>query len=191
MALLLGRPLGGGLKMGLFTRKPSRGIEDEMVNLANGALSVFGYALQHKTTNPGLDGEELDLTVKENRNAIRHELVRIINECGLKGCSEIEIGGERLVPIVMNQCKPHITKAAVLSAISINIISMITKAYYEDYPRYKPLHDMVNNLAKTCCTGAAQTIGADLPPEVVKTWPYFARIFMDAKNSDTWLWPDV
>ena len=48
---------------------------------------------------------------------------------------------------------------------------------------------MVDNLAKTCCSGAAQTIGSDLPPEIVRTWPYFSKIFAEAKSANTWLWP--
>jgi len=179
--------------MSLFTRKPGRTLQAELVKQANGALNIFGHALQFKTTNPaiGRADDALDLTVRENRDAIRDELVRIIHEYGLEGCKEAEIGGARLVPIVMDQSKPLITDAAVGSAVAINSINLIARAYYEDYPRYKPLHDMVDNLARTCCTGAAQTIGSDLPLEVVRTWPYFSRIFAEAKSSDTWLWPDV
>jgi hypothetical protein len=160
---------------------------------ANGAANVFGLALQLKTTNPAIGKEDdaLDLTVKENRDGIRDELVRIIHEYGLEGCKEAEIGGARLIPIVMDQSKPPITDAAVFSAMAINSINLIARAYYEDYPQYKPLHDMVDNLARTCCTGAAQTIGPDLPSEVVRTWPYFSRIFVEVKSSDIWLWPDV
>ena len=65
------------------------------------------------------------------------------------------------------------------------------RVYYEQYPKYRPLYEMVDSLAKTCCTGAAQTVGPDLPPEVVKTWPHFSQIFEEAKQSLTWLWPDV
>jgi hypothetical protein len=92
------------------------------------------------------------------------------NEYRLEACKEAEIG-ERLIPLVMDQSKSSITDAAVASALAINSINGIARIHYEDYPQYQPLYDMVNNLAKTCCSGAAQTIGPNLPVEVVKTWP--------------------
>lgn len=177
--------------MGWFTPKPGRTLQAELLKQATGAQNIFGIALHRKTTNPAKGQDPLDLTIKENRDAIRDELVRVIREYGLEGCREAEIGGARLIPITMDKSKPPITDAAVCGALAINSINLIARTYFEDYPQYKPLHDMVNNLAKTCCTGAAQTIGSDLPSEVVRTWPYFSRIFAEAKNSDTWLWPDV
>lgn len=91
----------------------------------------------------------------------------------------------------MDQSKSSVTDAAVVCAASINSINGITRVYYQDYPKYKPLYDMVDSLAKTCCSGAAQTIGPNLPVEVVKTWPYFSRIFEDVKRAAVWMWPDV
>jgi hypothetical protein len=155
--------------MRLFARKPSRALVAEFVKQANGVLNIFGYALQQKTTNPAAGDDALDLTVEENRDAIRDELVRIIREYRLEGCKEAEIGGVRLIPLVMDQSKSSITDAAVANALAINSINAITRAYYEDYPQYQPLYDMVDSLAKTCCSGAAQTIGPNLPVEVVKT----------------------
>jgi hypothetical protein len=182
-----------GFAMGLFSRKPDRGLQAELAKQANGARNLLGYALIHKETNPpaGVEGAALDLTIKENRDAVRDELVRLIREHQLSGCTEAEIGGVRLVPLAMMQPKAPVEDAAVCSAIAINSVNMITRVYYEQYPKYRPLYEMVDSLAKICCTGAAQTVGPDLPPEVVRTWPYFSQIFEEAKQSLTWLWPDV
>lgn len=62
---------------------------------------------------------------------------------------------------------------------------------FEGFPDFKPLLEMVNNLAKIGCPGAAWTIGPALPPEVVTRWPYFARIFEAAKGGSSLIqWPD-
>lgn len=177
--------------MGWFTPKPDRTLQAELLKQANGALSIFGAALQQKTNNPAKGQDPLDLTIEENRTAIRDELIRIITDFGLEGCKEAEIGGARLIPIVSDKSKPPITDAAVCCALAINSINLIARTYYEDYPQYKPLQEMVDNLAKTCGPGAAQTIGPDLPSEAVRTWPYFSRIFSEMKNSNRWLWPDA
>lgn len=179
--------------MGLFSRKPDRGLQVELANQANGARNLLGYALLYKKTNPpaGMEGAAIDLTVKENRDAIQDELVRLIREHQLSGCTEAEIGGIRLVPLAMKQPKEPIQDAAICSAIAINSVNLITRLYYEQYPTHRPLYELVDSLAKTCCTGAAQTVGPDLPPEVIETWPYFAQIFEETKQSLTLLWPDV
>ncbi len=179
--------------MGLFTRKPNRALQAEFIKQANHTLNLFGYALRFKKTIPpaGMEDAALDLTIKENREGIGDELVDLIREHQLSGCTEAEIGGTRLIPLAMDQSKPPLKDAALCSALAINSINLITRVYYEDYPKYRPLYEMVDNLAKMGCTGAAQTIGPDLPPEVVDTWPYFARIFAEAKQSNTLLWPDV
>lgn len=179
--------------MGFFSKKPNRALQAEFIKQANQALGLFGRALETKETAPqdGMEDSAFDLTVKKNRDAIREELVRLIREQGLTGCTEGEIGGRRLVSLAMQQTRPPLEDAALCTAIGINSINLITRLYYEDYPDYQPLFEMVNNLAKIGCTGAAQTIGADLPREVVETWPYFSRIFEEAKQSATLLWPDV
>jgi hypothetical protein len=152
--------------MGLFSRKPDRGLEAELAKQASGARNLLGYALTHKKTNPpaGMEGAALDFTIKENRDAIRDELVRLIREHQLSGCTESEIGGVCLVPLAMTQPKAPVEDAALCSAIVINSVNMITSVYYEQYPNYRPLYEMVDSLAKTCCTGASQTVGPDLPP---------------------------
>jgi hypothetical protein len=179
--------------VGLFRRKPNRAFEAELIKHATHAMNWFGHALQLQETNPqvGTEGQGVDLTVKENRGAIRDDLVRIICAYELSGCSESEIDGSRLMPLAKKQLRSPIEDAALCSALTINSINWITRVYYEEYPTYRPMFEMVDNLAKMCCTGAAQTIGPDLPSEVVETWPYFSRIFEDAKRANTWLWPDV
>jgi hypothetical protein len=165
------------------------------VEAAKTAFTIFRSAIEQKTTSPmkGKPHAVLQLTCEENRDAIRNELVRIIHDYGLEGCKEEEISEVRLKPLSLElqqaQSKPVITINALACAYGVNNINWIARSYYEDFPQYKPLYEMVDNLAKTCCTGAAQTIGSNLPPEIVRTWPYFSKIFAEAKNANTWLWP--
>ncbi len=179
--------------MGLFSRRPDRGLEAELLKQGNHAMNWFGYALRFQKSNPriGMEDQAVDLTAKQNRDAIRDELVRIIRRHRLSGCSESEINGSRLMPLVKEQSRSSIEDAALCSALTITSINFITRLYYQEYPRCRPMFEMVDNLAKICCTGAAQTIGPDLPPEVIETWPYFARIFEDTKRANAWLWPEV
>lgn len=179
--------------MGLFSRKPDQALQAELARQAGQVFNWFGSALRFKKAGPpvGMEDAALDLTVKENRDAIRNELVRLIREHRLAGCTEREIGGKRLEAVARKWPRSPLEHAALCSALAINSINLITRLYYEQYPKYPPLFEMVDNLAKTCCTGAAQTIGPDLSPEVVATWPYFSRIFEDARQSRFFLWPDV
>lgn len=181
--------------MGWFTRKPSRALLAEFVEAAKTAFTIFRSAIEQKTTSPikGKPHAVLQLTCEENRDAIRNELVRIIHDYGLEGCKEEEIGEVRLKPLSLELQQGKYTAVITINALAcafgINNINWISRRYYEDFPQYKPLYEMVDNLAKTCCTGAAQTIGSNLPPEIVRTWPYFSKIFAEATNANTWLWP--
>ena len=177
--------------MGLFTRKPSRDLAAELTRQAASATAIFAYALKHKKSMPRdrWPDEGLDLTVRENRNAIRDELIRIILDYGLEGCPDKEIGGARLVPLASDQSSPTIIDVAVSCALAINTFNYITRLYYEEFPKFRPLYEMVDNFAKIGCSGGAQAIGTDLPPEVVRTWPYYARIFEQAKSANLPLWP--
>lgn len=176
--------------MGLFTRKPSRALQAEFVKRATQACQWFGYVLQFKKIAPrdGMEHEAIDLNIEENRCRVRAKVVDLIGEYQLS----TEGDGQRLIEMVKaNEYAPPIEDAAVATATCISMVNFIAKAYYEDYPKYKPLYEMVDNLAKICCSGAAQILGPELPAEISKAWPYFARIFMDAKRAHIWLWPDV
>ncbi len=179
--------------MGLFTRKPNRALQAEFSKQATNVVNWFGCALRDKETNPraGMEDAAVDLTIQDNRDAIKDELIRLIRQHQLQGCTEAEIGGIRLLPLVMDQSRTPIEDAALCSALAINSINLITRSYYEDFPKDRPLFEMVDNLANMGCSGAAQPRGPDLPPEVIQTWPYFSRIFAEAKQSNTLLWPDV
>ena len=91
----------------------------------------------------------------------------------------------------LKEMESPLETTALVNAHAIHAIDCIAKVYYEDFPKYRPLLEMVNNLAKSCCPGVAQTIGPNLPPEVTDTWPHFSRIFEDARGSHLLTWPDV
>lgn len=180
--------------MGFFTKKPDGELQAEFVKQATGALTWFGHALQFKKTNPrkGLEDESIDLLQRENRDAIRSGLIRLIaeNNLGSRDSKHSKHTTDVLVSLVTKQNRPAMEDAVLVTMFAIHSMNMITRFYYEEFPEFKPLYEMVNNLAKIGCSGAAQTIGADLPDEIATRWPYFARIFQDAKAANS-LWPDV
>ena len=175
--------------MGLFTRKPSRDLEAEFVKRATQVCQFFGYVLQFKKVAPrdGMEHEALDLNIEDNRSQIKARLVDLISEYQLGTAGD----AQRLVEMAKAKYATPIENAAVCTATCIGMINLIAMAYYEDYPKYKPLYEMVDNLAKICCSGAAQILGSELPAEMSKAWPYFTRIFMDTKRAHILLWPDV
>ena len=177
--------------MGLFTKKPSTGMQQALTNQANAAMNIFGYALQHKATNPQDDDPDssLDLEDEENRIAISEELSRIVRESGLEGSSEAQIGSTGLMAAAAKQPKSAVEDAALCAAVAINSINLIYRLYTDEFPKYKPMAEMVGALATSCCPGAAQMLGPDLPEEVVRTWPRFASLFNDTKASQPILWP--
>jgi hypothetical protein len=59
----------------------------------------------------------------------------------------------------------------------LGIVDMIARHYYDLYPQYKPLFEMVNQLAKICPTGVQVIFGDDLPVEVRRAFPHFSSLF--------------
>lgn len=177
--------------MGLFSRKPSIDIQNALMNQANAAMNIFGHALQHKATIPQDDNPDssIDLEVEENRMSISAELSRIVRECGLVGCSEAQIGSTGLMPFATKQPKSAVEDAALCAAVAINSINLIYRLQKDEFPKYKPMAEMVAALGANCCPGAAQMLGPDLPDDVVKTWPQFASLFSEIKASRPVLWP--
>ncbi len=178
--------------MGLFTRKPSRSLQAGLVKNAKFIALFSGFALQHQKTNPhkAYADQAIDLTQAENRNAIREELSRIIVHEGWSDMTSAQILSRQNT--LASQVPSSTTEdAALITARLICSIDSITRIYYTDFPKYKPLQEMVNTLATTCCPGVAQTIGPDLPEEVLQVWPHFSQIFEDAKQSNLFIWPDV
>jgi hypothetical protein len=68
-------------------------------------------------------------------------------------------------------------------------MNLIYRLYTDEFPKYKPMAEIVGALAANYCPGAAQMLGPDLPEEVVRTWPRFALLFNDTKASQPILWP--
>lgn len=160
-------------------------VADEAITVqANYAVSWFAYTLILKKTHP-IGGQEIDVAVKENRDGIRESLCELIRERlgGSSAATEIE---ERL--LATGQSGEALAQAAHRSALAIHYIDAIAKAHADSKSRY--LREVVDDLVKNACTGAAQTIGPVLPLEVVETWPHFARLFERAKDSAVWP-PDV
>jgi len=163
------------------------------IKCADLAMNVFGYALQKKTPNPPknkFEDHAIDLTVGDNRTAIRGEICRLVRDCHFTSATD----GESMVRALkerISNAETSLEDAAAVSAMAIGAINVVARSYYQNFPKYRPLYEMLDNLAKFCCPGVAQMIGPDLPEEIVDTWPYFARMFSDAKESSLFMWPDV
>ena len=68
--------------MGLFSRKPDRELQAQLIKNATNAVNWFRFVLQHKRTNPkkGMEDSAFDLTIKDNRDAIRGAIVDQIRD---------------------------------------------------------------------------------------------------------------
>jgi hypothetical protein len=138
--------------------------------------------LHAKKANPALCGIELDLGVETTRDEIRRALVDLMHTVELRGRSQREIC-DRLAE---TQAKRPLDRAAFHSARAMNGTNLIARLYVEDYPQHAGLRDLVQELTRTCGSGAAQLIGPFLPSDVFDTWRYFAQLFLDARRSSLW-----
>jgi hypothetical protein len=177
--------------MGFFSRRPDRDLEATLIKQANFAVVWFGHALRFKSTNPSrlLNNEQLDLNDAANRTAIREGVVNLINTRALSG----DASGQSTDTIIslLGKSTSVLDDAVACTLMAIHAMNSIARFYYEDFPKYEPLREMLDNLAKTACTGAAQTLGSDLPGEIEQGWPHFSKLFNAAKDAGLLLWPDT
>jgi hypothetical protein len=178
--------------MGFFSRKPDKELQAEFVKQATYAVTWFGHALRFKSTNPNkaLKNEGLDLTDAKNRTAIHVGLIKLIQTHSLSGDPSSQ-STESLISLVKQTPTTVLDDAVVCTMLAIHAMNMTARFFYLEYPKYEPLREMVNHLAKIGCPGAAQTIGSTLPDEVVSGWPHFAQMFASAKEANLLLWPDT
>lgn len=68
------------------------------------------------------------------------------------------------------------------AGLVLNVLAgtdMITRHYYEVYPKYRPMLDMVNNLAKIVPASLRIVFGEELPSDVKTAFPYASVLFAD------------
>ena len=144
--------------MGFFTKRPSREMQATYIKGADLAMNVFGYALQKKTPNPPknqFEDHAIDLTVGDNRTAIRGEICRLVRDCHFTSATD----GESMVRALkerISNAETSLEDAAAVSVAAIGAMDVVAASYYQIYPKYRPLYEMLDNLAKLCCPGAAQ-----------------------------------
>ena len=177
--------------MGFFSRRPSRELQAELIKQANYAVVWFGHALRFKSTNPSklLNNEKLDLNQATNRMAIRDGVVTLITSRSLS--SDPAGQSTDVLVSLIGESTSVLDDAVVCTLMAIHAMNSIARFYYEDFPKYEPLREMLDNLIKIACTGAAQTLGSTLPNEIARGWPHFATLFNTAKDANLLLWPDT
>ncbi len=76
-------------------------------------------------------------------------------------------------------------RVALHTAIAIGDVDAIAAAI-DPLRAGKAQVELLKDLTRHCCTGAAQMIGGDLPMEVEETWPAFAALFKRARRFKLW-----
>lgn len=166
---------------GLFSKKPDASTQEMYGRYGAQASQVCMYLFQHNACPPQDGAEKVDLTNEKNRAELVAEIVIRIDQLGLS-----DAGGEDKAQIMMNMAQADLSNAdniytahadagMVLSVL--NMIDMLGRHYYELFPDYKPMLEMINQLAKICPTGMQVIFGDDLPVEVRRAFPHFSSLF--------------
>jgi hypothetical protein len=157
-------------------------------NEANYAIAWFGSTLVTRRIAANVTGVELDLALRENRDAIRDAVAFLVREQNLADCESGE-RAQRLLSWGEDHEVHPVETAAVCSALAIHFVDRIARLHRQ-WPRDEALRIAVADLSRHCCTGAAQVLGGELPPEVAQAWPHFVRLFHESRWSGLWP-PDV
>ena len=166
---------------GLFSKKPDARTQQQYGRYGMQASQVCMYLFEHHACPPRDGHEEIDLTIDENRISLVKEIVENIVKLDLASA-----GDEEKSQLLKDMAQSALTspsnvtqtqeEAGMILAM-LNVVDMLGRHYYDLYPEYKPLFEMVNQLAKICPTGMQVIFGDDLPVEVRRAFPHFSSLF--------------
>jgi hypothetical protein len=166
---------------GLFAKKPDARTQEMYGRYAHQASQVCMYLFQYSACPPQDGQEKVDLTIEDNRTTLVEEIVSRIDLLGIAF-----VDGEERAEIFRDMAQSDVSNASSISVAKsdagmiltiLNIIDMLGRHYYELYPEYKPMLEMINELAKICPTGMQVIFGDDLPVEVRRSFPHFSSLF--------------
>ena len=166
---------------GLFSKKPDASTQELYGRYGTQASQVCMYLFQHNACPPQDGAEKVDLTNEKNRAELVAEILAKIDQLGLS-----DAGGEDKAQIIMDMVQADLSNPGSISTAksdagmiltTLNMIDMLGRHYYELFPEYKPMLEMINQLAKICPTGMQVIFGDDLPVEVRRTFPHFSSLF--------------
>ncbi len=161
--------------------KPNQNIEKSYVRYASQITNVSMYLFSHKCCPPKDDHAKIDLENEHNRTGLVSAIVSRINALGLVDCSH-----EDQASILRDMAKDDVENVATTSDTEsdagmiltiLNLVDMLVRHQHDLYPEYKPMLEMVNQLAKICPSGMQVIFGDDLPIEVRRTFTHFSSLF--------------
>ena len=166
---------------GLFSKKPDARTQEMYGRYGMQASQVCMYLFQHNACPPQDGAEKINLTNEKSRAELVAEIVGRIDQLGL-----FDADGEHKSQILIDMVQADVSNADNISTAqadagmvltTLNIIDMLGRHYYELYPEYKPMFEMINQLAKICPKGMQVIFGDDLPVEVRRAFPHFSSLF--------------
>jgi hypothetical protein len=173
-----------------FGKKPNRATQRQYIEQADRLVESFMYIETYGGIIPKEGKEPLLLSVEKNRKDITFRLCELIQAHKLNQLNYKynPIGFNQAVrEIIINNANSDDGDDALDAAVGIlvlfPIIEHISHQYYECYPSYKHLFEMVNNIAKITMPTVFNLFDGNMPPEVRDSFPYVSQMFESYRAS--------
>lgn len=163
-------------------------MQQSYIEQANKCVKTFMYA--HRFGGfPPLDGHEvLPLSIKENRDQIVQEIRGLIEKYDLIGTKkqdeefDLNQAVQRLALDSLNHSSDA-RDSAVIILVTAPIIEMLSKHYYRFFPSYRPMFEMLDNIAKISMPILYTLFDEDMPVEFRQAFPYCSQMFESYRSS--------
>ena len=165
---------------GLFAKRPPREEQIILAKSAGAADELSMHLIQHRSFLPRSDKPRPDLDDEADRQEIVDAIIGKIEMLDLESAPEnakTGILGAHLEDIMRDPNLPVVEDDAGFALYIMNGINVMYRRYRELYPKYRPLYEMLNQLAKIVPGGFRVVFGDDLPPQVRKAFPHFSIMF--------------
>ena len=175
---------------GLSRKAPSADAQREYVRQATFVVQTCLYLFQHHACPPVDGNAKYDLDDEENRKALGKAIGKRLKSL-MPAIADPSSKMQAVIDMVASDSRlrhqlHQSEQDAGLVVMVIAGMDMIARHYYELYPKYQPMLEMVNNLAKIGPNGLRIVFGDDLPTEVREQFNYAARLWDDNRAAYGW-----
>lgn len=174
---------------GLFTKKPPADLQNALGLQGHSVSESLSYVIQWGQLPPHQAYESNPICVddKADQNSLTELFIEVVTKNGLAHVDTDErleainnLAREILAP---GQVPERIMDGVLFLLTSLNSVDTIARIYYRDFPEYRPLFDMVNQLAKIVPPALDRIFKDDVPTELREAFPQVSGLIEQYRSN--------
>lgn len=145
------------------------------------AAQFFSYMFSEREIMHHKDVSAVMLNDSNERESVINRINELLEEQQIA-----EVIDEEKSKIITTAVKEYYLSGGVIDKytdaawgiiVNTNMVDLIARHYYQKYTEYRPMRELLNQLAKVTPLGISTLFGDDLPVKMRRCWPQFSSLF--------------